>query len=50
MFGERTPRPPEKPKYEQLILVLLAIGIAAVTTLGYGFFVWLSERAAANQP
>lgn len=50
MFGEKTPRPPKKPKYEQLILVLLAIAIAAVTTLGYAFVVRISEMAAANQP
>ncbi len=49
MFGEPTP-PPKRPRREQLIMVLLAIAIAAVTTLGYTLVTRISEIMAANQP
>ena len=49
MFGDRTPSP-KRSKREQLILVLLAIAIAAVTTLGYTLVMRISEMVAANQP
>ena len=45
MFDEG-PQPPKRSKYEQLILVLLAIGIATVTTLLYVAVVRLSDLAA----
>lgn len=49
MFGEPTP-PPKRPRREQIIMVLLALAIAAVTTLGYALVTRISEMMAANQP
>ena len=47
MFGPiRTP--PKPPKYEPVLLILLAIVIAAALTLGLVFFLDLVEKA--NQP
>ena len=48
MFGE--PPPPKRPRREQIIMVLLALAIAAVTTLGYALVTRISEMVAANQP
>lgn len=49
MFGEprHDPRP---PRYEPLILVLLAFAIAAVLTLGYTGVWYLIERAQQGGP
>ena len=47
MFGEH-PNPPKPPKFEPFLIVLLAILIAAVLTLGFFAFMGLVDRA--NQP
>lgn len=44
MFGEHL-NPPKPPKYEPFLLLLLAILIAAVLTLGYFGFMYLVENA-----
>jgi len=43
LFG-RGSIPPKPPKYEPLLLLLLAVLIAAVLTLGYYGFMVLVER------
>ncbi|NKB71706.1 MAG: hypothetical protein GKR89_31920 [Candidatus Latescibacteria bacterium] len=45
MFGEH-PNPPKPPKYEPVILVAIAVGIAVLITLGYVAVIYLSDRAA----
>jgi hypothetical protein len=47
LFGERL-NPPKPPRYEPFLLVLLAVLIAAVLTLGYFGFMYLVE--SADQP
>ena len=45
MFGEY-PNPPKPPKYEPVLVVAIAIGIAVVITLAYVGVIYLSDRAA----
>ncbi len=45
MFGQGH-RPPKPPQYEPILLILLAVLIALVLTVGYGALMVLSERAS----
>ena len=47
MFGEN-PNPPEPPKKEPFLIILVAVVIAAVLTLGFFAFMALVDKA--NQP
>jgi len=42
LFGQ--PRPPKPPKYEPVILLLTAVLIAAVLTLGFFAVMGLADR------
>ncbi|MBT4497419.1 MAG: hypothetical protein HOC74_06845 [Gemmatimonadetes bacterium] len=42
MFGQ--PRPPKPPKYEPVLMLLVAVLIAAVLTLGFFVFMGLVDR------
>lgn len=42
MFGQ--PRPPKPPKYEPVLMLLVAVLIAAVLTLGFFAFMGLVDR------
>ena len=44
MFGERH-EPPEPSKYEPFLIILVAVAIAAVLTLGYFAFMALVHQA-----
>jgi len=48
MFGEKS-QPPKRPKFEQLILVLVAIAIAALLTVAYAVLLRFSEMVAGQQ-
>ncbi len=43
MFGQGH-RPPKPPQHEPILLILLAVLIALVLTVGYGTLMALSER------
>ncbi|MEC7226624.1 MAG: hypothetical protein ACPGRY_05805 [Candidatus Latescibacterota bacterium] len=45
MFGQRH-KPPKPPGYEPFLMVLFAVLIALLLTVGYGALMALSERAS----